>query len=214
VEQTELSKLIDSFRIKDLDWDFDDESETVEEDYKLSVPGKIVDCIYNSIEDKTAAIRSIGLLSTYAAMRSLMCWFLYCDNKTPLLTCLKLENYWLNEYPLSNGLDDSLCEEVELIDREGDRIVDCRVADTSSVARAVSSAALFALNKSLYHVAYSLSCVDNAFNQSPADCVYTFEKWFFDVAIPITMQGRALTNDELFALAENSIPEDVLNSRN
>ncbi len=36
MENDKLARLIDSIRGKNLDWDFDDESETVEEDYRVN----------------------------------------------------------------------------------------------------------------------------------------------------------------------------------
>ena len=61
-------------------WEFNEDHPLAGKTSIETIPGQIVCCIEQFIDDEGSANRIIGLLTAYAARRCLVAWFLYCDN--------------------------------------------------------------------------------------------------------------------------------------
>jgi hypothetical protein len=156
-----------------------------------------------------SATVSLGLLIAFAARRSLVCWFVYCEATHPLMVVDQVIEYWLDLAAGSSAprqIDESWLVPATP-KRNGREIVDCRWQDTHSASAAVASAARFAKWGERSDATACLSAAHCAWDISPAGGPDGFEQWLVNVAAPCAIDRRRMTVTEQFAYADFVIPE-------
>lgn len=201
-----LSRIVEQGIAEKTRWDFYEDAETAAEDALETVPGRLITGFYESTHDLAAVEHMLGLLTTYAARRSLVCWFAYCDDTKPLWIANRLVDFWTGDDRHPQFIEEAWTEEIAPAEK-GIPIVDCRWCDTFSASSAVTNAAKFARTRSRLDAITSLSDSNEAFNQSPIGSVRPFREWLMQIAIPAAAERRALSAQEQFALADFRVPE-------
>jgi hypothetical protein len=194
----DFNNLIETLEAEGLNWDFYEVDATLEEVRENTVSGQVVARV-----ESLGGPRAAGLLTAFAARRSLACWFVYCADLRPLEIADAVIEHWVIFQ--NTTLPKSWSKPIKPM--EGNKpIVDCRYSDTASASSAVAHAAKYAGDRNLLDAITSLSHAVGAFDCSPIGSTYVFEKWLLDYAIPIAMQGRAMTEYEAFADADSEWP--------
>ncbi|WP_278468830.1 hypothetical protein [Gimesia maris] len=193
-------------------WDFYEEAENAQEDAKNTVPGRIIDFLLNDRNDRNEAARTIGLLTTFAARRSLVCWFFYCENESPLFVANSLERYWVDCWPEITHIDESWLAKTKPSEN-GNLIIDCRWQDTYSASSAVAHAARFAKNQVPHDAIISLSHACIAFQISPTGSSVKFIDWLVNIAVPCAFEGNYMPSEKMFAMADFDFPLIMKNVR-
>jgi len=187
----------------DLPWDFYEDGDEVAERAWQTVPGRIVAHLLASPPGWETAERIIGLLTAFAARRSLACWFAYCEEELPLSIAERLVEKWLPPQEGRGAVEEAWL--VETPPREnGIAITDCRRSDTGAASSAVAHAARFAKARVALDAITSLSHAFIAFDATGRG--RRFVEWLVGYAAPAAREGRALSAEEQFALADFAIP--------
>src|SRR5262249_49946812 len=145
------------------------------------------------VRDASQSQRTMHLLALFAARRALACWQLYCDGTAPLDGVRAAERVLRGHTP-SSALRSFV--EPAVPSYRGTRIVDCRECDTSCAAAAVAHMARFIAEGNPRDLAICLSAADMAFDQSPLVHRDQFRRWLIEVAIPVALEARDLTEEE------------------
>lgn len=194
-----------------LTWDFYEDHEDARQHALNTVPGRVVTALFREIDDVDLAARTVGLLSAFAARRSLACWFVYCADEYPLGIANQVIDYWV--YPRGNRVvispEWTTCRWPT--DKEGP-IVDCRSQETVAASEAVSSAAKFALTGDSHAAILALSLPHVAFDVSPIGHSNDFAAWLIHVAAKVAFAGREMSAEEQFALADFEFPPAMINA--
>lgn len=205
----EIASIIEKAEAEGLFWDFYEDAENVSESSQNTIPGRLVEYLYELGPDIESANRTIGFLTTYAARRSLSCWFVYCIDRRPLAAANGLMDFWLSTNPDSRAIDPEWFQEIQPTTADGARILDCRWGDTFSASSAVTHAARFAAAHSPLDAITALSHAFIAFDVSPL-APDKFELWLSDIAYPCARARKRMSLEEQFALAAFDIPKPFL----
>jgi hypothetical protein len=162
--------------------------------------GRFVAAFRNSVQGLTA----LHWLALFAARRALACWQLYCDGTIPLEGVRTAEQFLRGQVP-SSALRTFM--EPARPSYRGTPIVDCRECDTGSAAKAVACMARLIADGNLRDLAICLSVADMAFDQSPLVHRDQFQRWLIEVAIPVALEERDLTDEEASRFREYSLAE-------
>jgi hypothetical protein len=182
-----------------LNWGFYEPTATESSVMSGSISGKVFEFLRDSLSE-----RSVGLLTVFASRRSLACWFLYCDDLQPLETNLGLSKWWIENK--KNPIPRLWLESVEPKER-GTKIVDCRFTDTMFASSAVCHAAKYAASRRPLDAIISIAHSHASFDTSPFGQIVEFEDWLVNVALPVAVEPRDMTYDELVKNASFAIPK-------
>lgn len=185
-------------------WDFFEDADDAVERAKDTVSGIIASDIKSQFGEKV-----LGLCISFAAKRSLVCWFEYCTDMTPLKNINSLIDLWLADKEESTPIE--WTKEVEPKEN-GTPIVDCRYSDTSSASSSVAHAARYARFKDIHFATIAISHAMIAFETSPVGSEQTpdlFSEWLCRYSVPLALEHRDLVVDELFELADFKIRSDI-----
>ncbi|KAA0140884.1 hypothetical protein FYZ48_06325 [Gimesia chilikensis] len=206
-----ITEIIKQAELEKLNWDFYEDAEDVEEyARKKTIPGRIVSFIFDEAKEISDAEKIIGLLTTFASRRCLVCWFLYCKNEFPLFVANSLEKYWLEFGPNRQIIDDSWLEITEPTEN-GSPIYDCRRQDTHSASSAVAHAARYAKKRSPHDAVISLSHAFIAFDISPIGSYVNYIDWLVNVAVPSAFDLEYMPPEKMFVMADFEIPSIMKN---
>jgi hypothetical protein len=190
----EIKKLIRSALANGCPWDFYEGAANVEKICLNTVPGLIV-CELQRLQ---VPEKSLGIFCALAAKRSLACWFRYCNDKTPLSVVDKVIEFWFCcPDPLEFGLSEIMTVPV-LPSENGQTIRDCRRTDTLSASSAVANCASYALYRTSLSIVTAISHSHIAFETAPDIGVSVFEEWLIEVALKSAVEGRRLSEAELW----------------
>jgi hypothetical protein len=195
----DFKTLIESLQADGLNWDFYEPVATLESVRESTISGQVVSRL-----ESLGGPRAVGLMTAFAARRSLVCWFVYCTDGRPLEIADAVIEHWLVSQ--NEMMPKSWTEEIRPM--EGHKqIVDCRYSDTAQASSAVAHAAKYARDRDLLAAITSLAHAEGSFDCSPVGSTIVFAKWLVDYAIPIALAGRAMTEVEFFADADFQRPE-------
>lgn len=204
-----IKNIIDVVKRAELDqlnWDFYEDAEDAQEYAKTStVPGRIVEFLISEINDKNEVDRTMGLLTTFAAKRSLACWFLYCEGEFPLIVANSLEKYWVEYSPDIRHIDEAWLDITEPTEN-GYPIIDCRWQDTHAASSAVAHAARFAKSQLPHDAIISLSHAFIAFDISPVGSYVKFVDWLINIAAPCAFERKYMPSEKMYAMADFDFP--------
>lgn len=200
-----LSKIIDDAIRLGYAWDFFEEADDVESANLQTVPGEIV----TQMQRKGISDQAVGLLSAYAAKRSLACWFNYCQDTAPLSIINTVIDYWFCNPENIFTINEKLF--VPVIPMEnGEEIRDCRRTDTLSASSAVANCVSYACHRSQIFAITAISHSHIAFESCPDASSRRFEEWLTSVAFPQALALRRLTSAQQWAMADFKVPDQLL----
>jgi hypothetical protein len=179
-------------------WDLEDS--TTDSDLSGSPLGQFV----TAFNARSRSERSLQRLALFAARRAEACWRVYCDGTTPFDGIQAAEKYLAGSAPRSAV---SQFSEPAVPSFRGLPIVDCRQCDTSCAAAAVAHMARFIASNDLRDLAICLSSADMAFDQSPLVSRDRFRRWLIEIAIPVALEGRELTEEEATRFRDYSLAQ-------
>lgn len=203
----EISAIIKQAEEEGLYWDYWKKHEDPVEFSKRTIPGRIVYHLYDSITDPVTVARTVGLMVSFVARRSLTCWYVYCDDESQLHRINHVVGHWLDMDEKFKQIDPDWFTPLEPME-DGVSIVDCRWQDTLGASSAVANAALFAVSRDPLDAIVSLSDAESAFDVSPATVGKEFDigKWLVEYVVPCAYAGRDMTYEEDFAFNDFTVP--------
>lgn len=190
----DFSTIISDAEASGLPWDFYEDAEDVSIQCVQTVPGQLIAALRN--EAGPDFEQSIGLLAAYAARRSLICWFVYCESHRPLVVSDRTLQYWFSSEP------DELPGDFHLPENpfcQGEPIRDCRLTDTASASSAVAHAARYTRTRSLLDAITALSHAYIAHSTSPLTRAADFVTWICHTAGPCSIRRERMTFEQEFA---------------
>lgn len=199
----ELSGLFEQSKKEGIFWDFNDGADDAEEQAKDCMVGRLIYYLYDLFDDKSVALRTIGLLTAFNARRSLACWFLYCVDERPKAIVDRLLDFWLSPDADISLIDESWLTEIVPTDPTGHPIVHCREEDMSYVSGGIVVAAKFALERKLIDAIQALCDAWSAWGLSPAGGYeHDLDVWSYEIAAPCAIEMREMSVDEQFAYGD------------
>ncbi len=205
----DLRAIIHDASADELAWDFWEDDPDVLRKCRDTVPGRIITAIEKMPHrEGRDPIDVMGLLVAYTARRSLACWFVYCQSKTPLEAVALVVTFWLTSAQARESIDESMfipCEPMS----NGQRIVDCRRTDTIGASSAVAYAAKFTQTRSPIDAIHALSYSHMAYDTSPIGSIRIFERWLAECAWPSAFGLTAMSRVEQTAFADFVFPVEM-----
>jgi hypothetical protein len=183
---------------RDQIWDLDES--VADSDFWASPLGTFV-IAFKALTQNEGSLHRLAL---FAARRGVACWRLYCDGTTPLDGVTAAEQYLAGRAPNSALGQFS---EPAIPSFRGTPIVDCRECDTSCAAAAVAHMARLIVGNDLRDLAMCLARADMAFDQSPLASRDQFRRWLIEVAIPVALEPRDLTDEEASRFRDYSLAD-------
>jgi hypothetical protein len=137
-------------------------------------------------------------LTYYVARRALPCWDIFCEGKRPRQVTDAIGEH------LSRG---TAVEWKEATTPTPSEVWDCRYVDAQNASDAVAHCAAYLHTGDPLHAGFCLSAADVAYDHALSD--HRFREWLVEVAIPVALEHREMSADEMEALRPTVEPANT-----